>query len=107
MGQCSNCGMNWTHLSGPQGDLCNQCLEFMGPALNNNDYPSSDNTLKDLNKDKEVKDYMFYFGIKTVDGKYTNEHIEFFEKDPKKLKKWIKIIKNFIKLIKESRRDDD
>ena len=107
MNKCSNCGMECKHLLGPQRNLCDKCLEFIGPALDSNNYPNQDNTLKDLDKEKNKKkniiDYVFYFGIKTIDGRYTNEHIELFDNDPKRLEKWVKLVKNLIKLIKEAK----
>lgn len=61
-----------------------------------------DNGYKD-----EDDTYLFYYGIKRVDGKDSHEYIDFFEQDPKKLKKWLNIIRNIIKLIKESRSDNE
>ena len=100
MERCSNCGIECKYLLGPQADLCSECLEHMGPALDNSNYPSLANTLKETKKEH---DYMFYYGIKTINGRYTNEFIEFFEEGPKKLEKWVKLIHNMIELIKKTK----
>ena len=48
MPKCSNCGLVSKHLSGPTGDLCSECLEYMGSSIDPNNYPNKDTTLQDI-----------------------------------------------------------